>query len=171
MPIQRALRTLRWINALTGVIIIILQVFNLVSSVINIVSFDMATILLNAYSIYFGLQMFLLELQLKRLGQSLRNNYGFLFSYLGRALYIILYVLLLARDALASLLSFSPPPVSLATYWVPMSCLLVCMFVFLRVYYNSYNLLIIFIHPAFKGGNMKITDDPTLGYTSGENVW
>ena len=130
MPIQRALRTLRWINALTGVIIIILQVFNLVSSVINIVSVDMATILLNAYSIYFGLQMFLLELQLKRLGQSLRNNYGFLFSYLGRALYIILYVLLLARDALASLLSFSPPPVSLATYWVPMSCLLVCMFVF-----------------------------------------
>ena len=33
-----------------------------------------------------------------------------------------------------------------------------------------YNVLIIFVHPAFKDGSRKITDDPTQAYTSGESV-
>ena len=34
----------------------------------------------------------------------------------------------------------------------------------------SYNVLIIFLHPAFKNGNRKITDDPTVSYSAGESV-
>lgn len=33
-----------------------------------------------------------------------------------------------------------------------------------------YNVLILFVHPAFKDGSRKITDDPTQAYTSGESV-
>lgn len=35
---------------------------------------------------------------------------------------------------------------------------------------RRYNVLIIFFHPAFKNGNRKITDDPTVAYSAGESV-
>ena len=44
------------------------------------------------------------------------------------------------------------------------------MFGILVIIVSLYNVLIIFIHPAFKKGGMKITDDPTQNYTAGENV-
>ena len=36
--------------------------------------------------------------------------------------------------------------------------------------HRRYNVLIIFFHPAFKNGNRKITDDPTMAYSAGESV-
>lgn len=44
------------------------------------------------------------------------------------------------------------------------------VFGILVIIVSLYNVLIIFIHPAFKKGGMKITDDPTQNYTAGENV-
>ncbi|KAK8803794.1 hypothetical protein WA158_001488 [Blastocystis sp. Blastoise] len=144
MPIQHALRLLRIINALTGLVICIIGVFLFVSFVI---AFQIPQAILCAYAVIFGFFLFLFELQFKKLNLKLRNSYGFLFTYLGRSIFIFF-----TSTIILSLQS-------LFGYIIGGCVFLVAL----------YNILILFIHPAFKGGNMKIFDDPTVGYTSGEN--
>lgn len=61
-------------------------------------------------------------------------------------------------------------PTSLGTILFTGGSILNYVFGILVIVVSLYNVLIIFIHPAFKKGGMKITDDPTQNYTAGESV-
>ena len=74
MDIGRALSQLRWINMLLGVIIIVFNIFGILGNLLN-----PGVILMCLY-----------EMQMKKLGQKLRRLYGFLYTYIGRSLYLVL---------------------------------------------------------------------------------
>ena len=88
MDVGRALSQLRWLNFALGLIVIVFEVLSVISV---IASFDLAAIILNAFCIIFCGILCLYELQMKRLGRKFRKLYGFLYTYIGRALYIFLY--------------------------------------------------------------------------------
>ena len=90
MDVGRALSQLRWLNFALGLIVIVFEVLSVISV---IASFDLAAIILNAFCIIFCGILCLYELQMKRLGRKFRKLYGFLYTYIGRALYIFLYSL------------------------------------------------------------------------------
>ena len=85
MDIGRALSQLRWIIMLLGVIIIVFNIFGILGNLLN-----PGVILMNAFSIVFAGILCLYEMQMKKLGQKLRRLYGFLYTYIGRSLYLVL---------------------------------------------------------------------------------
>ena len=150
MDVGRALSQLRWLNFALGLIVIVFEVLSVISV---IASFDLAAIILNAFCIIFCGILCLYELQMKRLGRKFRKLYGFLYTYIGRALYI-----------------FFIGTVVLSTYSNSNTMGFLYLIVSIIMIIDSiYNVLIIFFHPAFKNGNRKITDDPTVAYSAGES--
>ncbi|KAK8791192.1 hypothetical protein WA171_002141 [Blastocystis sp. BT1] len=142
MDIGRALSQLRWINMLLGVIIIVFNIFGILGNLLN-----PGVILMNAFSIVFAGILCLYEMQMKKLGQKLRRLYGFLYTYIGRSLYLVfLGTILFTIDA---------------WYNIVLGIIIILD--------AAYNVLILFCHPAFKNGQRKITDDPTQNYTAGES--
>ena len=73
-----------WLGLL-GVIIIVFNIFGILGNLLN-----PGVILMNAFSIVFAGILCLYEMQMKKLGQKLRRLYGFLYTYIGRSLYLVL---------------------------------------------------------------------------------
>ena len=67
--------------------------FGFITSINYALSLDLSTFLLTAYCFLFSGILFLFELHTKRIGDRFRVEYGFLFTYIGRCLYIFLYAL------------------------------------------------------------------------------
>ena len=85
MSITRALSQLRWINFFLALIVIVLKIFGFFAG------FNIYSILLNCFCILFCGILALYELQMKKLTKKFRVLYGFLYTYIGRAAYVVLY--------------------------------------------------------------------------------
>ena len=85
--IGKALSQLRWFNMILGLATLILNAFGIIGNIIS-----PGKMLMNAFSILFAGILCLYELQIKKLGNKLRKLYGFLYTYIGRASYLFLYV-------------------------------------------------------------------------------
>lgn len=88
MNVDRALKQLRFINFLLGLVVIVVEIFGIFGTIFS----NPAAIILNGFCVLFCFILCLYELQLKRLSKKLRKSYGFLYTYIGRALYIFLFV-------------------------------------------------------------------------------
>ena len=85
MSISRALSQLRWINFFLCLIVIVLKIFGFFAG------FNIYSILLNCFCILFCGILALYELQMKKLTKKFRVLYGFLYTYIGRASFVVLY--------------------------------------------------------------------------------
>ena len=89
MDINRALAQIRWVNFFVALACLVLKVIGLLSL---ITSFDVFRLLMGSFSILFLGILLLYELQMKKLSKKFRVLYGFLYTYIGRAVYVMLYV-------------------------------------------------------------------------------
>ena len=85
MSISRALSQLRWINFFLCLVVIVLKIFGFFAG------FNIYSILLNCFCILFCGILALYELQMKKLTKKFRVLYGFLYTYIGRASFVVLY--------------------------------------------------------------------------------
>lgn len=84
MSISRALSQLRWINFFLALIIILLKIIGFLGQL------KIYNMILNTFCILFSGILAFYELQLKKLGKKFRVYYGFLYTYIGRACYVVL---------------------------------------------------------------------------------
>ena len=83
MDVDRALKQLRFINMILGLAVIVAEIFGIFNTILDV---------LNAFCVIFCFILCLYEAQFKKLSKKLRRLYGFLYTYIGRALYIFLFV-------------------------------------------------------------------------------
>jgi len=107
----------------------------------SFLSLNLTGTLISVYVIFFGLTLFLFECRLKKMEDKIRLNFGFLYSFKGRAGFLFFIGFL--DFGLSSTFAF-------------LVGILFCLT-------SLFNLLIMCTHPEFKSGN----DDPTKGYSSG----
>lgn len=81
------LNTLRAVNMLNGAVLITMAILLLVTGAVNL---NFATFTISAYVTAFGVIMMVVECHLQNLQACVRAQCGFLFSYWGRAVFIIL---------------------------------------------------------------------------------
>ena len=165
MDINRALSQIRWVNLFIALACLVLKVIGLLSL---LTSFNIFRLLVGGFSILFLGILLLYELQMKKLSKKLRVQYGFLYTYIGRALYVMLYVLLQMVTPSVGTVCLSSG--DLWGFIGGIALFVIGVYELLHSFKSRYNLLIFFFHPAFRQGNRKITDDPTVSYTSGESV-
>ena len=89
--IKGLLNFLRWMN-----FFITLAVFLILSLFSTVLSFNLNKLLLTSYCLLFNGILCLYELHMKKLGDRFRRNFGFLFTYIGRSIFIFLFALLLS---------------------------------------------------------------------------
>lgn len=87
MDVDRALKQLRVINMILGLVVIIVEIFGIIGTIFS----NPAAIILNGFCVLFCLILCLYEAQFKKLSKKLRRLYGFLYTYIGRALFIFLF--------------------------------------------------------------------------------
>ena len=113
---------------------------------------SMTALAIGAYIILFGCMLFCFECRLKRMEDMVRRNFGFLFSYTGRTIFIM-FIATLCLGATNANGQVSP------IGWVT------GIFTFLNAMFNCF---VIYQHPAFGNGGISRSADPTKGYKSGE---
>ena len=87
--IHYVLSFLRWTNLFTALIVCGIAFFSIISYVLAL---DVRSVLLTGYCILFSALLFLFELHAKKINRKLRINFGFMFTYIGRSIFIFLYV-------------------------------------------------------------------------------
>ena len=97
MDVDRALKQLRVINMILGLVVIVVEIFGIFSTIASIFT-NPGAIILNGFCVLFCFILCLYEAQFKKLSKKLRRLYGFLYTYIGRALYIFLFASGLARN-------------------------------------------------------------------------
>lgn len=144
-PTSKVTRTLRCANMLNGICMILTGILVLL---VGFVSVSFTNITVSGYVVFFGMMMTCLECNLGNMAPKFRRNFGFMFSYAGRTVFII----------------FSGTMLFAMNYWI---AFIVGAVTFLNGCFNGY---LICIHPAFKkGGELKASGDPYGGYTGGES--
>lgn len=97
MNVDRALKQLRFINMILGLVVIVVEIFGIFSTIASIFT-NPGAIILNGFCVLFCFILCLYEAQFKKLSKKLRKLYGFLYTYIGRALYIFLFASGLVRN-------------------------------------------------------------------------
>jgi hypothetical protein len=123
------------------------SIFQILAGFMGITSFITLNItgtLVSIYVIMFGLLFLLFECRLSRMETKIRQNFGFLYSYKGRAAFIFFI----------GFLDFG-----MSTALGTIAGVLMCVNAFI-------NLLVMCRHPEFKS-NLSANADPTAGYTTG----
>ena len=134
--VHYVLSFLRWTNLFTALIVLGIALFSIISYVLTL---DVRSILLTSYCILFSALLFLFELHTKKINRKLRINYGFMFTYVGRSVFIFLYVEKVFSGLRIALLLFC-----LSTHLLLRSSLeLEC-----SVFQSSMFLLSLFIRPS-----------------------
>ena len=113
---------------------------------IGTVSISFTTVTVSAYVVFFGLLLSCLECNISALAPKFQRNFGFMYSFTGRSLFIIF----------AGSMVFAMNQV---LGWI------VGGFTILNGLFNGY---IICVHPAFKTGELSARGDPYGGYSGGE---
>ena len=151
--IKGMLNFLRWMNFFTTLTVAVFLVLSLFST---IMSFNLNKLLLTSYCLLFNSILCLYELHMKKLGDRLRRNYGFLFTYIGRSVFIFLFVLIF-------LLICSVGTIMMALEGFYSILALVVFGVALL------NVIVTVLHPSFRKGDISLLDDPSGSYTAGDN--
>ncbi|KNB46549.1 hypothetical protein JH06_0081 [Blastocystis sp. subtype 4] len=143
--IRHLLSFLRWTNLLTSFVVC---TFTILTSISYLLNFNISTFLLSAYCCLFSGILFLFELHTKRINNRFKAEYGFLFTYIGRSVFILFL----------STLLFSIPTFVQKIFGL----------VVLGI--SVMNLFVIVVHPAFRRHEISLLDDPSITYTAGESV-
>ncbi|KAK8793847.1 hypothetical protein WA171_002977, partial [Blastocystis sp. BT1] len=142
--IRHLLSFLRWTNLLTSFVVC---TFTILTSISYLLNFNISTFLLSAYCCLFSGILFLFELHTKRINNRFKAEYGFLFTYIGRSVFILFL----------STLLFSIPTFVQKIFGL----------VVLGI--SVMNLFVIVVHPAFRRHEISLLDDPSITYTAGES--
>lgn len=141
MEMPRLLRNMRLIN----IVLSILQIIAGIMGLFSFVTLDIAGSLVSIYVIIFALVLFLFECRLKRMEAKIRQNFGFLYSFKGRAGFIFFI----------GFLDFGIDS-ALGT----VAGILMCL--------NAlFNIIVMCRHPEFRTGNLTSSTDPTQNYSTG----
>jgi hypothetical protein len=135
--------TLRIANMCNGMSLITLGVIVFIVGLANI-SFTSITV--SCYVIFFGLLMSCLECNIANLAPKLQRNFGFMFSFSGRTLFIMFCGSM--AFAMGNWLGYIIGALTLLN--------------------GAFNGYVICVHPAFKSGELSAKGDPYGGYTGGE---
>lgn len=117
-------------------------------------SFDLTTIFIGIYIAIFGCMLFCFECRLTRMEPDVRRNFGFLYSYTGRTLFII-FIATICFGATTGGDGGS------ALGYVCGAITLVNAF---------FNCFVIYSHPAFGKGGIDRNADPGALYKSGDAI-
>ena len=112
---------------------------------------SMTSIAIAGYIILFGCVLFCFECRLKRMEETIRRNFGFLFSYSGRTIFILF---------IASLCLGTTGDNGISIWGIITGVL-----TFLNAMFNCF---VVYSHPAFRSGAISKDGDPTAGYKSGD---
>ncbi|OQS04668.1 hypothetical protein THRCLA_03118 [Thraustotheca clavata] len=136
------LRYMRYINVVLALFQSLAGFFGLFDlALLNITSF-----LIAVYVIIFALLLLAFECRFSSMEPAIRREFGFLFTYRGRTAFIFFvgFMNFGMHDTMAKLAG-----------------VLMCSNAVL-------NLIVIYLHPAFRNGSLRADMDPTVGYTAGE---
>lgn len=140
MELPKLLRYMRLGNVLCS----ILQIIAGLIGITSFITLNITGTLVSIYVIMFGVLFLLFECRLSRMEAAIRSNFGFLYSYKGRAAFIFFI----------GFLDFGIGS-ALATVAGVLMCLNALI-----------NLLVMCRHPQFKS-SLGANADPTAGYTTG----
>ena len=140
MELPKLLRYMRLGNVVCAIVQIIAGFLGITS----FITLNLTGTLVSVYVIMFGLLFILFECRLSRMEVKIRQNFGFLYSYKGRAAFIFFI----------GFLDFGMDT-TLGTF----AGVLMCVNAFL-------NMLVMCRHPEFKS-TLSANADPTAGYTTG----
>jgi len=127
---------------------VVCSIFQIIAGIVGLTSFITLNVtgsLVSLYVIMFGALFLLFECRLSSMEQKIRQNFGFLYSYKGRAGFIFFI----------GFLDFGMNT-SLGTVAGVFMCLNALL-----------NLLVMCKHPEFKSGHVSADSDPTAGYSTG----
>jgi hypothetical protein len=145
---EDVIKWLRYANLSNGVCIMTGGVISFVTLGVT----SLTALAIGAYVVLFGCMLFCFECRMKRMEEMVRRNFGFLFSYSGRTLFILFIATLCLGVTTNGSVS--------AIGWIT------GILTFLNAMFNCF---VIYRHPAFKsGGGLRRSGDPTQGYKSGE---
>ena len=86
--IQSILNSVRWSNFMASTACFFFLIFTFFSKVLSL---DISGTIISGFCVIFTGILSLYELHMKRLNRTIRKNFGFLFTYIGRAAYVFLY--------------------------------------------------------------------------------
>ncbi|CAI5730055.1 unnamed protein product [Peronospora destructor] len=139
MELPKLLRYMRLGNVICSIVQIIAGVVGITS----FITLNITGTLVSIYVIMFGILFLLFECRLSRMETAIRSNFGFLFSYKGRAAFIFFI----------GFLDFG-----IGSALATLAGVLMCFNAFI-------NLLVMCRHPQFKS-TLSANADPTAGYTT-----
>ncbi|EQC28496.1 hypothetical protein SDRG_13824 [Saprolegnia diclina VS20] len=142
MELPKVLRLMRLGNVGCS----IFQVLAGLTGLTSFITLNITGTLVSIYVIMFGLLFLLFECRLSSMEGRIRSNFGFLYSYKGRACFIFFI----------GFLDFG-----MSTTLGTIAGVFMCINALL-------NLLVMCKHPEFKSGHVSRDADPTLGYSSGQ---
>lgn len=140
MELPKLLRYMRLGNVLCS----ILQIIAGFIGITSFITLNITGTLVSIYVIMFGVLFLLFECRLSRMEAMIRSNFGFLYSYKGRAAFIFFI----------GFLDFG-----MSSALGTLAGVLMCINAFI-------NLLVMCRHPQFKS-SLSADADPTAGYTTG----
>lgn len=111
------------------------------------VNVTFSTITVSGYVVFFGMLMTCLECNIGNLAPRFKRNFGFLFSFIGRTVFIIFCATMcFALNAWLGYLAGAVTAVN-----------------------GLFNGYVICVHPSFKTGELSAKSNPFGGYTGGES--
>lgn len=140
MELPKVLRYMR----ISNVICSILQIIAGITGITSFITLNITGTLVSIYVIMFGFLFLLFECRLSRMEGMIRQNFGFLYTYKGRAGFIFFI----------GFLDFG-----MSSALGTVAGVLMCLNAFI-------NLLVMCRHPEFKA-QLSANADPTAGYTTG----
>lgn len=140
MELPKLLRYMRVGNVICS----ILQIIAGLVGITSFITLNITGTLVSIYVIMFGVLFMLFECRLSRMEAAIRANFGFLYSYKGRAAFIFFI----------GFLDFG-----IGSTLATIAGILMCLNAFI-------NLLVMCRHPQFKN-SLGANADPTAGYTTG----
>lgn len=139
MPVL--LRNMRMVN----LVLAAFQVIAGFSGLFSFLTLNFTGTLVSIYVILLGVIFFFFELRIKKMDERIRRNFGFLYSYKGRAAFIFFVGFL--DFGMSSTLGY-------------VAGILMCL--------NALgNLMILCRHSDFQSGEISSSSDPTAGYSTG----
>ncbi|CAK4084157.1 unnamed protein product [Aphanomyces euteiches] len=139
METPKLLRYMRVGNMLCCV----LQVLAGIAGLASIITFNVTAVFVSLYVMMFGVLFLLFECRLASLEPKIRENFGFLYSYNGRARFI--FFIGFMDFGTGGGLGY-------------LAGVIMCLNAFLNFY-------VMFKHPEFASGNLSSASDPTARYT------
>lgn len=141
MESTKLLRILRVVNIIDGILIGLAGFM----AIFNLVTFQPLLTILGIYTMVFGLMLLCFECRFSSVEEKIRGNFGFLFSFNGRAAFIMFIgFICFSLDKLGVVVGI------------------------LTEINGLFNWIVIKLHPDFRSGKLSSSDDPTALYTHGD---